>query len=58
MIVIGVAVILGIILAIILGKKATYKKQAVADEDEDDYDDETADENDTETGEDEEGETP
>ena len=57
LIVIGVAVILGIILAIILGKKATYKKQTVADEsedDEDDYDDEP----DAETGEDEEGETP
>ena len=61
LIVIGVLVILGIILAIILGKKATYKKQAVQEEDEDDeddFEDENSDENGTEAGASEEVETP
>ncbi|MBO5480272.1 MAG: hypothetical protein J6A63_03685, partial [Clostridia bacterium] len=61
LIIIGVLAILGIILAIILGKKATYKKQATQETDEDDDDDfeeESSDENGTETGASEEGETP
>ncbi|MBR2321528.1 MAG: hypothetical protein IKA57_05265, partial [Clostridia bacterium] len=61
LIVIGVLVILGIILAIILGKKATYKKKVAQEEDEDDeddFEDENSDENGTEAGASEEGETP
>jgi len=60
LIIIGVLAILGIILAIILGKRATYKKKVAqeTDEDDDDFEDETDGENGTETGESEEGETP
>ncbi|MBO5481286.1 MAG: hypothetical protein J6A63_08880 [Clostridia bacterium] len=61
LIVIGVLAILGIILAIILGKRATYKKkvaQETDEDDEEDYEDENGDENGSETGASEEGETP
>ena len=61
LIIIGILAICGIVLAIILGKRATYKKQAETDldeDDEEDFEDEQGDENGTETGASEEGETP
>ena len=57
LIVIGVAVVLGVGIAIILGKRATYKKQKEMNMDED-GEDENADESDMEASEVEEGETP
>ncbi len=61
LIVIGVLVILGIILAIILGKKAAYKKKEtdeIEDEDEEDFEDENGDEQDENDLENEGEETP
>ena len=61
LIIIGVLAILGIILAIFLGKRATYKKkvaQETDEDDDDDFEDENSDDNGTETDTSEEGETP